>query len=177
MNRRTFFSRPCLPALHTWLRPLFGHSRIQRKAQPRSQSAFALKRGHPSRMCGKSAPGPIAPSSVCGNNGLKIWRRSRKLPVSSQTAYLASILVLNTTKRGADLKGLHWRDVDLFGKTMTIRKSKSKASQRTIPLTTVACSAFARLHNRAELFGSVEPSHFVFASLICGDFELLILLN
>ncbi len=78
--------------------------------------------------------------------------------------YLASIICLNTTARGCELKGLKWEDVDLFGKTMTIRKSKTQAGERTEPLTAVACSAFARLRTRAEGFGAVDPSHFVFAS-------------
>ncbi len=33
-----------------------------------------------------------------------------------------------------------------------------------IPLTDVACSALARLRRRAESFGPVELSHYVFAS-------------
>ena len=74
------------------------------------------------------------------------------------TAYLAAILCLNTTARGCELKGLQWSDVDLFARTLTIRKSKTKAGERTVPLTDVACSALARLRARAELFGAVEPS-------------------
>jgi integrase len=81
-----------------------------------------------------------------------------------ETAYLAAILCLNTTARGCELKGLRWEDVDLFGKVFTIRKSKTRAGKRTVPLTAVACSAFARLLSRAESFGQVEPSHYVFAA-------------
>ena len=81
-----------------------------------------------------------------------------------ETAYLAAILCLNTTARGCELKGLTWGDVDLFAKTLTIRKSKTAAGERIVPLTTVACSALARLRTRAESFGPVEPSHYVFAA-------------
>jgi integrase len=81
-----------------------------------------------------------------------------------ETAYLAAILCLNTTARGCELKGLQWSDVDLFGKTLTIRKSKTAAGERTVPLTTVACSALARLRTRAEYFGTVEPAHYIFAA-------------
>lgn len=35
-----------------------------------------------------------------------------------------------------------------------------------IPLTSVAASALARLRTRAESFGPVEPSHFVFAAFV-----------
>jgi integrase len=81
-----------------------------------------------------------------------------------ETAYLAAILCLNTTARGCELKGLQWSDVDLFGKTLTIRKSKTAAGERTVPLTSVACSALARLRKRAESFGTVEPAHYIFAA-------------
>jgi integrase len=83
-----------------------------------------------------------------------------------ETAYLAAILCLNTTARGCELKGLQWADVDLFSRTLTIRKSKTAAGERTIPLTSVACSALARLLARAESFGAVEPAHYVFAGFV-----------
>jgi integrase len=83
-----------------------------------------------------------------------------------ETAYLAAILCLNTTARGCELKGLQWSDIDLFGRTMTIRKTKTAAGERMIPLTSVAASALARLRTRAESFGSVEPSHYVFAAFV-----------
>jgi integrase len=81
-----------------------------------------------------------------------------------ETAYLAAILCLNTTSRGGELKGLKWADVDLFHRTLKVRKSKTAAGVRAIPLTDVACSALARLRARAESFGSVEPAHYVFAA-------------
>jgi integrase len=83
-----------------------------------------------------------------------------------ETAYLAAILCLNTTARGCELKGLQWSDMDLFGRTITIRKTKTAAGERMIPLTSVAASAVARLRTRAESFGPVEPSHFVFAAFV-----------
>ena len=81
-----------------------------------------------------------------------------------ETAYLAAILCLNTTARGCELKGLQWSDVDLFDRTVTVRKSKTDAGVRAIPLTDVACSVLARLRTRAESFGPVEPEHYVFAA-------------
>jgi integrase len=81
-----------------------------------------------------------------------------------ETAYLAAILCLNTTARGCELKGLQWCDVDLFARTLAIRKSKTAAGERAVPLTDVATHALARLRRRAEGFGPVEPSHYVFAA-------------
>jgi len=83
-----------------------------------------------------------------------------------ETAYLAAILCLNTTARGCELKGLQWSDVDLFGRTLTVRKSKTAAGERVVPLTDVAASALARLRQRAEGFGAVAPSHYVFAAFV-----------
>ena len=83
-----------------------------------------------------------------------------------ETAYLAALLCLNTTARGCELKGLQWSDVDLFAKTLTIRTSKTAAGERVVPLTDVASSALARLRRRAEGFGPVEPSHYVFAAFV-----------
>lgn len=83
-----------------------------------------------------------------------------------ETAYLAAILCLNTTARGCELKGLQWADVDLFGRMLTIRKSKTAAGERVVPLTDVAASALGRLRQRAEAFGMVEPRHYVFAAFI-----------
>jgi len=81
-----------------------------------------------------------------------------------ETAYIAMILCLNTTARGCELKGLQWSDVDLFTRTLTIRKSKTVAGERVVPLSNVTISALARLRCRAESFGSVEEAHYVFAS-------------
>lgn len=83
-----------------------------------------------------------------------------------ETAYLAAILCLNTTARGCELKALQWSDVDLFARTLTIRTSKTAAGERVVPLTDVAASALARLRHRAESFGPVEPSHYIFAAFV-----------
>jgi integrase len=83
-----------------------------------------------------------------------------------ETAYLAAILCLNTTARGCELKGLQWCDVDLFGRTLTIRTSKTAAGERVVPLTEGAISALARLRRRADGFGTVEQSHYIFAAFV-----------
>jgi integrase len=53
-----------------------------------------------------------------------------------------------------------------FTRSLTIRKSKTAAGERVVPLTDVALSALARLRRRAEGFGAVQPSHFVFAAFV-----------
>jgi integrase len=66
--------------------------------------------------------------------------------------------------RGCEIKALRWYDVDLLADTITIRKCKTAAAARVIPLTSDAFEVFVQLRKRAELFGAVEPSHFIFAS-------------
>jgi integrase len=83
-----------------------------------------------------------------------------------ETAFLAAVLCLNSTSRSCELKGLQWCDVDLFAKTLTFRKSRTDAGERIVPLTDVATSALGTLRRRAESFGTVEPSHYVFAAFV-----------
>src|SRR5215469_1532057 len=65
-----------------------------------------------------------------------------------------------------ELKRLRWSDVDLFAPTLTIRRSKTEAGERVVPLTDVSVSALGRLRRRAESFGAVEPAHYVFAAFV-----------
>jgi integrase len=77
-------------------------------------------------------------------------------------AYCAAVLSVSTTCRGVELKGLRWRDIDLFEQTMRLNRSKTMAGHRTIPLNVDAMAAMARLRVRAETIGSDGSDHFVF---------------
>jgi integrase len=79
-------------------------------------------------------------------------------------AYCAGVLAVSTTCRSIELKTLRWADVDIFGQTMRIRRSKTEAGHRTIPLNRDATLALAKLRERAEAFCSTEPEHCVFPS-------------
>jgi integrase len=83
-----------------------------------------------------------------------------------ETAYLASVLALNTTMRGCEVKGLRWRDVDLLDHSLVIRRSKTRAGERVIPLNASSYNAIMRLRERARaLFGSdLQPDWYVFPS-------------
>jgi integrase len=83
-------------------------------------------------------------------------------------AYCAAVLAVSTTCRSVELKGLRWRDVDLFGQTIQINRSKTEAGHRAIPLTTDGLAALARLRSRAEAIGSQQPEHFVFPACESG---------
>lgn len=58
-----------------------------------------------------------------------------------QAAYYAAILALNTTMRGCEIRGLCWRDVNLIDRTITVRRSKTEAGERVIPLNADAYEA------------------------------------
>jgi len=83
-----------------------------------------------------------------------------------ETAYLASVLALNTTMRGCEVKQLRWRDIDLMDQSLVIRRSKTLAGERVIPLNTNTRNAIMRLRERAQmLFGSdLQPDWYVFPS-------------
>jgi integrase len=100
-------------------------------------------------------------------------QKLKLLEVASQrpeweTAYWAAILALNTTMRGCEIKGLRWEDIDFTNRTLTIRKSKTAAGQRIIPLTQEALSVLSALYQRAQLFGAVEVGHYVFPAFKVG---------
>ena len=72
-----------------------------------------------------------------------------------ETAYLASVLALNTTMRGCEVKQLRWRDIDFMDQSLVIRRSRTRAGERVIPLNANAYNAIMRLRGRAQmLFGS-----------------------
>jgi integrase len=76
--------------------------------------------------------------------------------------HCAAVLAVSTTCRGVEIRNLRWRDVDLFNRVASIRRSKTAAGHRTIPLNGDAMAALARLLERARAFGCSEPEHYVF---------------
>jgi integrase len=83
-----------------------------------------------------------------------------------ETAYLASVLALNTTMRGCEIKQLRWRDIDFIDRSLSIRRSKTTAGERMIPLNASAHNAIMRLRERAQrLFGAdLQRDWYVFPS-------------
>ena len=88
-----------------------------------------------------------------------------------QNARLAMVLALNTTMRACEIKSLRWYDVDFLASTVTIRKSKTQAGQRVIPLNDDALSAMRELYSRAFAIGAHSPDHFVFPACENGRFD------
>jgi integrase len=77
-------------------------------------------------------------------------------------AYCAAVIAVSTTCRSVELKNLRWVDVDLEKQEIQVRRSKTEAGERHLPLNRDALIAFARLWQRAELLGSTAPEHYVF---------------
>jgi len=88
-----------------------------------------------------------------------------------QNARLAMVLALNTTMRGCEIKALRWYDVDFLASTATIRKSKTEAGQRVIPLNEDALSAMRELYSRASAIQATQPDHYVFPACENGRFN------
>jgi len=76
--------------------------------------------------------------------------------------HCAAVLAVSTTCRGVEIRNLRWQDVDLFSRVANIRRSKTAAGHRTIPMNGDAMAAVARLMARAQGLGSNEPEHYVF---------------
>jgi integrase len=94
---------------------------------------------------------------------LRLLRISASKP-DWQTARLAMLLALNTTMRGCELKSLRWGDIDLSGELLTVRKSKTDAGERVIPLNSTAYTAMLELRRRSQLRGGIDRDHYVFPS-------------
>ena len=70
-----------------------------------------------------------------------------------QTAYCAALLTGNTSIRPVELRRLSWRDLDPFARLITVRRSKTDAGTRVIPLNDEAWSAVCALKKRADALG------------------------
>jgi integrase len=86
-----------------------------------------------------------------------------------QNARLAMTLALCTTMRGVEIKNLHWQDVDLLRNSFTVRRSKTDAGLRSIPMNDDARSAVLELWDRAKAFGGTNPEHFLFPACEHGN--------
>ncbi len=95
---------------------------------------------------------------------VKLLKRAAARP-EWQTATWAARLALNTTMRGCELKGLRWRDVDMIGRALTVRHSKTEAGERVIPLNADAWEVILALYRRSQQLGGFEPGHYLFPAL------------
>jgi integrase len=90
---------------------------------------------------------------------------------SWQSAYYASVLAFNTTCRGCELKGIQWRDVDLVHRAVTIRRSKTEAGERVIPLNADAMRAILSMYRRVQQMGGPQPNDYLFFACEHGNID------
>lgn len=78
-------------------------------------------------------------------------------------AYCAAVIAANTTARSCEIRGLRLSDVDLFKRTMAVRRdtTKTDAGARIVPLNDAALWALAQLTERAQALGANRPSHYL----------------
>ncbi len=82
-----------------------------------------------------------------------------------QTAYCAALLTVNATLRPCGLRSIRWVEVDAHERTILIRRSKTDAGVRVVPLNKEAWSAICALRVRAHALGTDAPEHYVFHRL------------
>ena len=113
--------------------------------------------------------GEIRPLAVRENIGraltyeekVKLLKRAAARP-EWQNAAWAARLAMNTTMRACEIKQLRWRDIDMLGRSLVIKKSKTDAGERLIPLNADAWAVILDLYSRSKKLASFEPSHFLF---------------
>lgn len=81
---------------------------------------------------------------------------------SWENAYLAAVLSLNTAMRPGEIQRLRWKDIDFLDKSLIVRRAKTDAGERVIPLNNDAYSAILRLRERSRAIGATEPEHYLF---------------
>jgi integrase len=88
-----------------------------------------------------------------------------------QISLYAAILALNTTMRGCEIKGLRWRDINFLDCALTVRRSKTEAGKRVIPLNADAMGVIHELYERSRLLNAMELDHFVFPACENGRID------
>jgi integrase len=80
-----------------------------------------------------------------------------------KNARLAMQICLNTTMRPGEIANLQWRDVSLLDNEITVRRSKTVAGVRVIPMNADALAAALELREICKLeFGDPQPEWFLF---------------
>jgi integrase len=77
-------------------------------------------------------------------------------------AYCAALLTANTSMRPVEIRRLLWSDLDPFNRLVTVRRSKTEAGARVIPLNDLAWSAFAAMKKRDDKLTTYAPEHYIF---------------
>lgn len=88
----------------------------------------------------------------------RLWQVAQSRP-DAEVAYWCGLLAVNTAMRGGEIKHLRLGDVDLAARTLNIRRSKTAAGLRILPLNATAHWAVTQLVVRAAGLGCTKPDH------------------
>lgn len=83
-----------------------------------------------------------------------------------QVAYSAALLTANTSMRPVEIRRLKWADLDAFARLITVRRSKTDAGSRVIPLNDEAWSGVCSLKSRADAFGTGQQDHYILPRMV-----------
>jgi integrase len=92
---------------------------------------------------------------------LRLFETAAKKP-PWQRAYCAALLTANGSMRPVELRRLLWHDLDPIERTLTIRRSKTEAGTRVIPLNDEAWAAVAALKQSADKLETYASDNFMF---------------
>ena len=67
--------------------------------------------------------------------------------------------------RGGEIKGLRWCDVDMMGRALAVKRSKTEAGERVIPLNADAWEVILALYRQAQTLGGYEPPRYLFPAI------------
>jgi len=98
----------------------------------------------------------------------RLWQVARTRP-GCAVAYWCGLVAGNTAMRGGEIKHLRLMDVDLPAHQLTIRRAKTAAGLRLIPLNPSAQWAVEQLVARAARLGSTLPHHHLLPRRVKGD--------
>lgn len=106
-------------------------------------------------------------------NGLRV-RQSLRTSNWQAAQHAAKQLLAETIAnllRGTAYLDHDWSDIDWQHELVTVRKSKTDAGERSIPLVPDAIAALQELRNRASAFSTPLPSHYVFGTCEHGHYD------
>jgi integrase len=90
----------------------------------------------------------------------RLWMTASSRP-DWQVPYLCGMLAAHTTMRSCEIEGLRLMDVDLQARLLNIRRAKTDAGVRMIPLNTTAHWALTQLVARAARLGAPVPHEYL----------------
>ena len=81
-------------------------------------------------------------------------------------AYCAALLTVNSSMCPVEIKRLKWEDLDPTTRLVTVKRSKTDAGTRLIPLNDEAWSAVCALKQRSDDLCTNQPAHYILPRIV-----------